>query len=311
MAIIKLLSDFDGVWTDQQSEAEYVWNYIVTRLSQLTGDSPKVIQALLDESKKDMDKSPYEYGWFYNGLVAAYYQEDPFGDNNAILDYINRAGRRSSHSNFKQRLAKIKDAVESKEKKTLAEFSNECFIKSTTQFKLEGKLKPDASAGKVVKELNAKGVEIVVVSNSKTEKIQHLFLKAGQKTTNEQHLIRGKLHARGDAQKFVIDNSYTKLPEFMEITGKYKVNLRRSGYHKILLEEKPDYVVGDVFSLDLALPIYLRMKERSFRHMKMIQKLQPHTPKWVKDYLNKEELRGIAFTIKNIDELPQIITNAK
>jgi len=311
MAIIKLLSDFDGVWTDQQSEAEYVWNYIVTRLSQLTGDSPKVIQALLDESKKDMDKSPYEYGWFYNGLVAAYYQEDPFGDNNAIFDYINRAGRRSSHSNFKQRLAKIKDAVESKEKKTLAEFSNECFIKSTTQFKLEGKLKPDASAGKVVKELNAKGVEIVVVSNSKTEKIQHLFLKAGQKTTNEQHLIRGKLHARGDAQKFVIDNSYTKLPEFMEITGKYKVNLRRSGYHKILLEEKPDYVVGDVFSLDLALPIYLRMKERSFRHMKMIQKLQPHTPKWVKDYLNKEELRGIAFTIKNIDELPQIITNAK
>ena len=311
MAIIKLLSDFDGVWTDQQSEAEYVWNYIVTRLSQLTGDSPKTIQALLDESKKDMDKSPYEYGWFNNGSVAAYYQEDPFGDNNAIFDYIDREGKRSSHSNFKQRLAKIKDTVESKEKKTLAEFSNECFIKSTTQFKLEGKLKPDLSAGKVVKELNSKGVEIVVVSNSKTEKIQHLFLKAGQKTTNEQHLIRGKLHARGDAQKFVIDNSYTKLPEFMEITGKYKVNLRRSGYHKILLEEKPDYVVGDVFSLDLALPIYLRMKERSFRHMKMIQKLQPHTPKWVKDYLNKEELRGIAFTIKNIDELPQIITNAK
>jgi FMN phosphatase YigB (HAD superfamily) len=311
MAIIKLISDFDGVWTDQQSEAEYVWNYIVTRLSQLTGEPPLTIEGLLDESKKDMDKSPHEYGWFNNGYIAAFYQEDPFGDNNAIFNYIERAGRRSSHSNFKQKLARIKEAVESKERKTLAEFSNDCFVKSTTQFKLEGKLKPDAAAGKIVKELNSKGVEIVVVSNSKTEKIEHLFLKAEQKATNEQQQKRGRLHARGDAKKFEIDNTYSKLPEYLEVTAKYKVSLRRSGYHKILMEEKPDYVLGDVFSLDLALPVYLRMKERSFRHMKVIQKLHPYTPKWVKDYLSKEELRGFAFTIKSLDELPGIISNAK
>ncbi|MCI0449557.1 MAG: hypothetical protein L0Y79_07205 [Chlorobi bacterium] len=311
MAIVKLVSDFDGVWTQQESEAEYIWNYIINRLSQLTGDTPKIINSLLEEAKRDMDKSTHEYGWFSNGSIAAYYGEDPFGDINATFDYINRVGRKSSHSNFKQKLANIKDAVESWEKKTLEEFSKECFDKAATQFKLEGKLKPDSSAGKVVRELNAKGVEIVIAADWKTEKIEHLFLKAEHKATNEQQPKRGRLHARGNAKKFVIDNSYTKLPEFMEITDKYKVNLRRGSYHKILLDEKPDYVLGDAFSPDLALPLYLRMKDRSFRHMKVIQKLQPHTPKWVKDYLNKEEFRGITYTIKNINELPQIISNAK
>lgn len=41
-----------------------------------------------------MDKETYKYGWFNNGGMAAYYQEDPFGDNNAIFDYINKSAGR-------------------------------------------------------------------------------------------------------------------------------------------------------------------------------------------------------------------------
>jgi phosphoglycolate phosphatase-like HAD superfamily hydrolase len=307
MAIVKLISDFDGVWTNQEIEAEYVWNYIVKSLSDLTGDSADAIESLLAESKKDMNRAPWDYGWFNGGVISAYYQEDPFGDNNAIFDYINRSASTKTFSNFKQNLHKVKEAIINKAKRTLAEYSNDCFIKSSSQFKLEGKLKPVDSAGRIVKELNSNGVEIIVASNSKTEKIEHLFTKAGHTVTNERSIKRGRLYARGDAKKFVIDGAYTALPEFFEITNRYKVSLRRSNYHKILIEEKPDYVIGDVFSLDLALPLYLRLNDKQFHNLKVIQKVHPHTPKWVKDFLGKDEFKGIAFMVDSIDELPGLL----
>ena len=62
---------------------------------------------------------------------------------------------------------------------------------------------------KIVDELNSKGVEIIVASNSKTEKIKYLFSKAGVEVTDETSPERGGVHARGDARKFVIDTDYT------------------------------------------------------------------------------------------------------
>ncbi len=307
MAIVKLISDFDGVWTNQDIEAGYVWNYILNATAALTGVTPLDIDKLLQEAKADMNNTPYEYGWFWEGSVSCYYQEDPFGDNNAIFDYINRAASKRSYSHFKQELAGIKDAVLKKDGMSLAEYSNDCFMRSTTQFKLEGKLKPVETAGAIVKKLNSAGVEIVVVSNSKTEKIEHLFRKAGQTVTNENAIVRGRLHAIGDARKFVVDNSFKELPESLEITKRYKVNLRRKNYFNILLAEKPDYVIGDVFSLDLALPLYLRMNDDRFSRLKVIQKVHKHTPGWVKDYLGKDEFKGIAFMVDSIDELPGIL----
>ena len=307
MAIIKLISDFDGVWTNQETEAGYVWDFIVNEISVLTKDKPEIINSLMLECKKEMDRAPYDFAWYSNGGISCYYQEDPFGDNNAIFDYINRAGSNKSYSKFKQHLALIKNKIESLKKGTLADFSNNCFVKSTTQFKLEGKLKPVDTAGEIIKKLNSSGVEIIVVSNSKTEKIEHLFRKAGHTVTNEKSIRRGKLHAIGDAKKFIIDNSFTAVPEFLEITSRFKPCLRRKNYYNILIEEKPDFVIGDVFSLDLALPLYLRMNDGNMKNLKVIQRIHPHTPGWVKEYLAKEEFKGIAFTVNSINELPELL----
>lgn len=310
MAITKLISDFDGVWTNQETEADYVWKYIVNRLSELSGFKPAEVDSLLNECKRDMDKSPQYYGWRWDSEISCYYREDPFGDNNAIFEYIEKKTKTSSFSKIVQNLALIKESILKKtENNSLADFSNECFIKSTTQFKLEGKLKPVPAAGAIVKELNKKGVEIIIASNSKTEKIEHLFRKAGQTVTNEKSIVRGRLHARGNAQKFVIDNSFASVPEKLNINKKIRVCLRRKNYYNILLEEKPDFVVGDVFSLDIALPLYLRLNDRQFGKMKVIQKVQQHTPEWVTDFLGSKDLTGIAFMIKSIDELPELTSN--
>ena len=307
MAIVKLISDFDGVWTNQEIEADYVWKYLLHRLNEYSGEDTGTIEKLLNECRKDMDRAPWEYGWFWDGAISCYYQEDPFSDNNAIFNYIERAATTKTASQFKQQIYKLKQAVNDKGKMTLAELSQDCFMKATSQFKLEGKLKPVSTTGKIVTELNSKGVEIIVASNSKTEKIEHLFRKAGHTVTNEKSIVRGRLFARGDAKKFVIDNTYSALPEKFDITERFKVNLRRANYHRILMEERPDYVIGDVFSLDLALPLYLRLNDKQFGNLKVIQKVQPHTPQWVKDYLGSRELKGIAYMVNSIDELPGIL----
>ncbi|HEY3250961.1 MAG TPA: hypothetical protein VGK25_07570 [Ignavibacteria bacterium] len=308
MAIIKLISDFDGVWTNQETEAEYVRNFIINKICELCSFKPDEVKNILNECIKNMNKTPYDFGWTFENSIACYYGEDPFGDNNAIFDFINKSASKSSYSNYKQNLAKIKEAVLTRTKnKSLADFSNECFIKSTTQFKLEGKLRPVLSAEAVIKELNHNGVEVVIASNSKTDKIEHLFLKAGHKVTNEKSIRRGRLHAIGNAQKYVIDPSFKEVPEKLMITKRFQPELRRKNYYNILFEEKPDYVLGDVFSLDLALPVYLRLNNPQFNKMKVIQKVHPHTPDWVKDYLSCDEMKGAAFMINSIDELPDII----
>jgi FMN phosphatase YigB (HAD superfamily) len=306
MAIRKLVSDFDGVWTNQKDEAEYVWNYILTSVSGLTGLSTGEISDVFRKCFQEMSKEPWEYGWFYNGKIAAYYQEDPFGDNNALFDYIDRKSSNSSHSNFRQRIYEIKKAI-LKKFASLSEFSQYCFVEATTGFRREGRLKPIEKAAEIIKDLNTRGIGVVVVSNSKTDKIQHLFTKAGLKATDEKSFKRGRLHARGGAGKFIIDNSFDQITEQLHITQKIKINLRRPSYYNILKDELPDYVIGDVFSLDLALPLWLILNNEKFRHMKLIQKIQPHTPGWVIDYIVSDEIKKYVHTVNTTDEIKNII----
>ncbi|MCX7877033.1 MAG: hypothetical protein N2510_00160 [Ignavibacteria bacterium] len=308
MALRKLISDFDGIWTNQEYEAEYVWNFILKELSDLIGFSQDEVNMLLNQCRKEMSSEPWEYGWFYNGKIAAYFGEDPFGDNNAIFDYINRAASKSSHSRFRQRIYEIKQGILDKHP-SLADFSEYCFREATTDFKRKGKLKPIEKANKIVKELNSSGIEIVVASNSKTEKIEHLFTKAGLKVTNESSVKRGRLHARGGAGKFKIDNNFDVLPESFHITGKFEINLRRPYYYEILKEEKPDYVLGDVFSLDIALPLWLSQNVKDFSGLRVIQKVQPHTPEWVKSYLSSKELKSKVYLVKSVEEITDLLVS--
>ena len=130
MKKIKLISDFDGIWTNQNIEAEYVWEYILNSLSELTDHDKARIQNILTECKSDMDKEPYKYGWFNNDRIAAYYHEDPFGDNNAIFDYINKTAGEDPDNNLSKDKKLLKEAI-LKKYDSLADFSQECFMNST------------------------------------------------------------------------------------------------------------------------------------------------------------------------------------
>ena len=308
MKSLKLVSDFEGIWTNKEQEAAYVWNNIVKKLSTITRFSEIEINRILDESKSDMDKQPYKFGWMNNGKIAVYYREDLFGDNNAVFNFISRVGSVNSFSVFKQELAEIKKCILEEKYESAEKFSDMCYMESTKKFKESGKLVPHLNAKTALDKVLEKGVDVVIASNSGTERIEHLCLKLGKKLSNDKSFKRSNVYSLGNAKRYIISQDYTELPESLHIKKYYDVPLRRKFYHHLLLGEMPDYVIGDVFSMDLALPLYLRMNDPKFKKLKIIQKVQKYTPDWVTEYLAKEEFKGKVFMIEDIKELPKIIS---
>ena len=58
------------------------------------------------------------------------------------------------------------------------------------------------------------------------------------------------------------------------------VRLDRGDYHALLRAERADAIVGDVFSLDLALPLALRESEADFARLELFLLRNEYTPAW-------------------------------
>ncbi len=306
MKSLKLLSGFDGIWTNQEKEAEYVWDTIHKKLRQVTKFSESEIKNIFDEAESDMNRTPYENGWMNEEKISAFRGEDPFGDIYALFGYIDKTANTKSFSVYKQKLAEIKKDINNKYKSP-EKFAFECFTEASRKFKESGKLAPPANAKASLEKVLDKGADVVIASNSGTEKIEHLFLKLGKSPTNEKSFKRNNVFARSNARKFVISPDYKMLPETMNIKKYYDIQLRRKFYHKVLTDEMPDFVLGNIFSIEIALPLYLRQSEPGFKNLKVIQLIKKYTPGWVKDYLSKDEFKGIAYMINDIKELPDVV----
>jgi hypothetical protein len=46
----------------------------------------------------------------------------------------------------------------------------------------------------------------------------------------------------------------------------------------VLREERPDAIVGDVFSLDLALPLALKRRDAGWRNVRLFWLVHPYSP---------------------------------
>src|SRR5262245_9883572 len=72
---MKLLSDFDGVFTNQDDEAAEVG----ARLGEVIGDAE-----LLRSLRAEVRARPEKHGWFFGERVSCYSDEDPYVFNNAV-----------------------------------------------------------------------------------------------------------------------------------------------------------------------------------------------------------------------------------
>ena len=265
---VKVLSDFDGVWTDQTFEAENVKLFLVAEAARLAGIGADETRAHFARFERIVKAAPSRFGWAPDGRITAYVDEDPFCDANSLTMYLESA--RDDADAALYAAAILDNGFEN-----LTQFADHCFMTATNTFRMQHPpaLVPHAKA--MFHALVDAGAEVVVVSNSSSDKIVGWFRQIGVDAGVEHGV---GLRVRGSAAKFVIGPSDRSI----EVGGR-RIYVDRPRYEAVIREEQPALVIGDVFSLDLALPHVMRSAKTPGAPSELVLRRHPHTPRWVLD----------------------------
>ena len=265
---MKLLSDFDGVWTYPDEEGVANGAALDAALEGMLGEVDRAaIRAWVARARAALAAEPSRWGWSTSGRISAYSDEDPFTVHGALLQYLDVARAKDPLA------ARLAAAVEEREG-SLGALGGRAHADGVRAVESRRGPAITANAARAGRELLARGVDVVVVSNSGTEKLKRWFDHAGLPNRVHPDRADGALRLRGSAKKFIL------APEGADVfdVGGLSVDVARPHYEAVLREERPDAVVGDVYSLDIALPLALKRRDPGWRNVRLFWLLQPYTP---------------------------------
>jgi hypothetical protein len=271
---VKLVSDFDGVWTLPHDEARAQGKVLDATLAGWLppAERPAATDWIRAARAASLGE-PDRYGWAPGGRLSAFADEDPFAHHSALLHYLH------VHAASDPMAAKLRDAVLANGHASLDAFGGWTHaegVRRVAATRGPGILPDSAAAGH---RMLADGVEVAVVSNSGTDKLVEWFGRAGVPACVHPERAPGALRLRGAARKFVLDPDRSDPLEL----GPLRIELARPAYEAVLRDEMPGAVVGDVFSLDLALPLALKRREQGFARMRLYWLLRDYTPRWLRE----------------------------
>lgn len=287
---MKLLSDFDGVWTNPTAEAEAQGRYLdATLLGWAPAGEREAWAPWLESARRTVAAQPLRYGWAPGGKrLSVFADEDPFARHSALLHYL-----RISAEGGDPTAAAIQRAIVAHGHADVDAFGGHTHatgVAEVVAVRGPGILPEAAAAGR---DLLEHGIEIVVVSNSTTDKLKDWFGHAGVPFTVDPEERPGHVRLRGGGGKFILDPDRA---EPMRI-GALEIDVARPRYLGILEAERPDAVVGDVVSLDLALPLALKRARPEWRHVRLFWLVHEYAPRWIAD----EVRRGAAGEIEPVE----------
>jgi hypothetical protein len=283
---MKLLSDFDGVWTYPDEEGAAHGAELDAALEGLVSDGERAaVRDWLVLARAAVRAEPTRWGWLSAGRVSAFADEDTFTEHGALLHYVH------AHRERDPIAARLVAAAEAGGT-SLDSFGGRCHVAGVQKVEARrgpGILESAAAAGRA---LLARGTDVVVVSNSGTDKLDRWFRHAQVPARVHPEQLEGALRLRGSARKFGLAPG-TGQPLAV---GDLVVDVARPDYEKVLREERPDAIVGDVFSLDLALPLALKRREPGWKDLKLFWLVHPYTPARMKreiDSLPEGEVEAV------------------
>lgn len=285
----KILSDFDGVWTDPRKEADAI-------ISHLIEAAARAAKVPLDQARADfagflelVNASPGRYGWAPDGWITGYVDEDPLlissGLGMLLHDGKNIAGA-----------PRYRDAI-LEQHETLMTFTDTCFLEAMSKFLETQPNQLLMRARPVLDRWLAAGYEVVVVSNSHAEKLCKWFQERGIDAREDD---TGEIRVRGNAKKYQIASDTGAL----ELSGR-KICVDRPLYLKALVEEQADVVIGDVFSLDLSLPYVLRRDGLPGAPKHLVLKRHKHTPAWITALVGEGPIDCL---VDDLGDLPDLVS---
>ena len=235
------IADFDGTWTDAEEEGKpFRVGYLqdLAALAELPLDE---VERLAGEFERAVAADPGAHGWQYAGKIVAPAMVDPYLRIQAVAGKI-----------F-DRAQLFLDAAEREQ--VLNRLFRDNYPKSGVSFR-------PGALGVLDAALRDR---LYIVTNSGTEPVCAKLEQLVGGVTKWLGFWMAE-HVFGGAKKYVVEDSLFGVPETMELPGLARpVFLRRPHYYKVLEALRTRHgarwdevvVVGDIFELDLALPLAL------------------------------------------------------
>lgn len=266
-----LVLDFDGTMTDAEAEgAPYRQGYLED-IAAMCGLDHDEVHALAARFEAQIAAAPEAHGWIFDGAIVAPATVDPY------LRVMPVARRILDHAGVlldERDRARLLDGI-------LYKYN----YQKTRDV-------PWPDTGGVLRALA--GRPVYVVTNSHTEAVQKKVRALGG-----LDWLVDRVHGR--ARKYAIDNDFSAVPLSMSLPGLGRpVLLRRRLYCEVIealrAEVGADWsdvaVVGDIFELDLALPLAM-----GARVGLMVNRF---TPPWEKAFIDAHPRGVLLGTVADI-----------
>lgn len=264
----RILVDFDGVWTTVDGQAAAVDAARGRQLTGLSGLPPSHVAACEAAVAAALTDGPLEHGWRLDGRLTAYADEDPFLRHNALCCGIGILAGRGEPA-----CRELRDALLARGHADLGALGSAIFLEASHDYLADHGHDLLPAAPDVLRALLALA-DVTFCTNFAPDAVAHSWEPRGFAFAGPQ--ATPGLHLRGAARKQVL----TADPPRQETFGARPVAVDRGHYREALAVERPDVVVGDVFSLDLALPLVMGREEpASCRPLCLLARTR-FTPAW-------------------------------
>lgn len=281
-----LILDFDGTMTDADAEGEpFIAGYLDDLEALVGADTPDkkaVVRGLADDVFRELHDTPEKHPFRWKGKAVAPASVDPYLRMVPVADRI--FDRHDAFANRVDR-GRLTGGV----------------LYRHNYARTQGRPVFRPGAAEAIAALA--GTCTYVVTNSHTAAVADKI-----HTLDERHGGCAWLapNVRGDAQKFEVDDDWDGVPAELAVPGLIdrSVLLRRRRYHDrlaaVLAEVGASFtdaiVVGDIFELDLALPLALGARVGLVR--------SPHTPPYEVAFVAAHP-RGVV--IEHLSAVPSLL----
>jgi hypothetical protein len=239
---VALVLDFDGTMTDAEAEGRPFREGYLEDLALLTGASLADVTAIADEVEDELAKAPASHPFLWMGRPVAPATVDPYLRMVPVAHRIlDRYDAVPSHTDRGRLLGSI--------------------LYKYNYAKTLGHPVFRPGAGEMLAKLG--GTPTWIVTNSDTHAVAGKVAALDREAPGVAWLTS---RVRGFARKFDVDDAWLGAPSELTIPGlERNVLLRRRAYYEILADVVKEagssfnelVVVGDIFELDLALPLSL------------------------------------------------------
>ncbi len=291
---MRIVSDFDGVWTEPAAEAQAVHQTVVRELARVLDEPIERVEERLAGYAAAVMERPHAYGWRIDHRLASFVDEDFFCLPPAMGQFIENGETACAREARSAVLGRWE---------SLTVFMDHCFHSTCAAFREQVEHDLTHGAERVLEWLLEHGATIAWATNAPAEKIIGWFAHHGHEVADARQTEPGEtpLRVYGRAGK----QWFGETDRSLDFAGR-TVMVDRPQYRAILERERPELVIGDVLSLDLSVPLSMVVEEHPAAPRETVLVGRAHTPEWVLASVGPEPGR-IDHLVSHLSSLPRIV----